>query len=306
MKLFLSHSRRDKALVREITSHLPSFITSWLDDDNLIIGQDLEKTISAAINESCDYVVLFISRDSVSSDWVRKELDVALSHERQIKRIFVLPILLDDVWDAIEPIEFRDRLYLTCFDQSASQVKHVGQELSNAIYQHLCATLSQEHVARLEAERKKEEGRATADYFKDMLGGMNVASRVHEKRSLRKLRTFVSRLGGLPADLKLERLSKKVDDLLKEFPGIIPDKTEEEKDIARSIRDLVLAAMHDGVKAATEDFKEDLDFWKEHRERVDESECWNSLMALLERREAELARVIDPLENIEGTETAEA
>lgn len=296
MRLFLSHSSRDKALVREITSHLPSFITTWLDDDKLITGQDLNKSISAAISESCDYVVLFISRDSVMSDSVRRELDIALSHEAKIKRMFVLPILLDDVWDSVEPVEFRERLYLKCFDQSAVQVKTVAEGLSNAIYQHLCQTLSRENLDRLEAERKREEGRATADYFKNMLEGMNEASAVHEKRSLKKLRHFVSRLGGLPSDLKLERLSKRVDDLRAQFPGKEARPEGEEKDIARSIADMVVTAMHAGVWEATTDFKDDLDFWKANRDRIDSDECWKSMVILLDRRETELNKVIDPLD----------
>lgn len=297
MKLFLSHSSRDKALVREITSHLPSFITTWLDDDNLIIGQDLRHTISSAISEACDYVVLFISRDSVSSEWVSKELQIALSHENKIRRLFVLPILLDDVWESVKPDEFRERLYLKCFDQSGSEVKRVAEELSNAIYQHLCTTLNRESVAHLEAERKKEEGRATADYMLGLLKGLNSAARVHEKRAIRTIRRFVDRLGGLPADLKLERLSKRIDELLGEHAKKLDNEEgQEDRDTGRAIGDVVLAAMRSGVTDATRDFKDDLDFWKGHRERIDEQGCWNSLMSLLEDKESELAGVEDPLE----------
>ena len=38
MKIFLSHSSRDQALVREVKELLPSFLNSWLDEDSLCWG----------------------------------------------------------------------------------------------------------------------------------------------------------------------------------------------------------------------------------------------------------------------------
>ena len=38
MKIFLSHSSRDQALVREVKELLPSFLNTWLDEDSLCWG----------------------------------------------------------------------------------------------------------------------------------------------------------------------------------------------------------------------------------------------------------------------------
>ena len=51
MKVFLSHSSRDKALVREIRSHLPEHVTTWLDEEELLVGQDLKISIKSAIED---------------------------------------------------------------------------------------------------------------------------------------------------------------------------------------------------------------------------------------------------------------
>ena len=38
MKVFLSHSSRDQALVREVKGLLPDFLNTWLDEDSLCWG----------------------------------------------------------------------------------------------------------------------------------------------------------------------------------------------------------------------------------------------------------------------------
>ena len=101
MRIFFSHSTRDKPLVREIRRHLPSHITTWLDEEELLFGDEIEKSIRSAITDTSDFVVVFVGRESVRSPWVRRELKWALERERQTGFIFVLPILLDkESWEA--------------------------------------------------------------------------------------------------------------------------------------------------------------------------------------------------------------
>lgn len=82
MKTFLSHSSRDKALVREIRSHLPKHIDPWLDEERLLIGSDLRLSIQQAIQEDADFVVIFLGREAIRSEWVQTELRWALERER--------------------------------------------------------------------------------------------------------------------------------------------------------------------------------------------------------------------------------
>jgi len=118
MKVFLSHSRRDRALVREIRRCLPEHLRRWLDESELLIGQDLRVSIRGTIQDDADFVVIFLGKETVASEWIQGELGWALEREGKMDRRFVLPVLLDDVWDIVEPVQFRDRLYLQCFDQS--------------------------------------------------------------------------------------------------------------------------------------------------------------------------------------------
>lgn len=140
MKIFLSHSARDKALIREIRSHL-KYMNTWMDEDKLLIGEPLDGTIQAAIQEECDYVIVFLSSAAIHSVWVKRELQWAIEREKHLGRVFVLPVLLEDVWKQVEPAAFQERLYISCLDQSKSTVERVAKELGQHLFQHVAALL---------------------------------------------------------------------------------------------------------------------------------------------------------------------
>ncbi len=138
MKIFLSHSSRNKPLIREIKSYLPEHIKLWIDEKDMLIGDNLETSIKDAIETNSDYVIVFIDSYSVKSDWVLKELDWAISHEKEIERTFVLPVLLDK--DLEIPLSISKRKYLYCFDFSETNIR----SLSNNIISELFAWLSRD------------------------------------------------------------------------------------------------------------------------------------------------------------------
>jgi hypothetical protein len=135
MRVFLSHASRDKPLVREIRRHLPEHVTAWIDEQNLLFGEDLEQSLRRAITSDSDFLLLFISQDSVQSEWVGRELKWALARERRIGRTFVLPVLLDrEAWDEIEPEEFRRRKYLLISDFSEPGVADLASRIKDELF----------------------------------------------------------------------------------------------------------------------------------------------------------------------------
>lgn len=148
MKIFFSHASRDKSLVREIRGHLPDHLSSWIDERELLIGADLSSSIAEAVEDQVDYVVILLSLFSINSKWVKRELEWALVRESELGRTFVLPILLDDVWQDVEPPEFQKRLYLRCFDQSEAQVVAVAEGLYTQIVKLVFERI--EEISRLE------------------------------------------------------------------------------------------------------------------------------------------------------------
>ncbi|QDT98033.1 toll/interleukin-1 receptor domain-containing protein [Gimesia aquarii] len=136
MKVFFSHSSRDKSLVREIKNHFPDHFSVWIDEKELLIGRDLSQSIKNAISsDEVDFVVLFLSTYALSSNWVEQELKWALEREKVLKRTFVIPVLLEDILSSVEPPEIQDHLCLSCFDQSESFVKYFANHLYEKIVQ---------------------------------------------------------------------------------------------------------------------------------------------------------------------------
>lgn len=106
--VFLSHSSKDKFFVRELAEKLRSYdIQVWLDEAELNIGDSLTEKIGAAIEEA-DYLCVVLSQNSINSQWVQRELQVAMQKELEEKRVVVLPLLLEKV--DIPPF-LRDKKY---------------------------------------------------------------------------------------------------------------------------------------------------------------------------------------------------
>jgi len=95
-RVFLSHNNKDGAFARRLGEDLrQNGVRVWIDEAELQIGDSLIRKIESAIAE-VDYLAALLSRNSVGSEWVRRELDIALSREIHNKRVFVLPIVIDD------------------------------------------------------------------------------------------------------------------------------------------------------------------------------------------------------------------
>jgi hypothetical protein len=94
-KVFMSHNWRDKDFVRRLALDLKSAGASvWIDEAEIKIGDSLIEKIRNGIDE-VDYLAVILSSRSVDSEWVKKEVDIAMNQEIENKRVKVLPILLE-------------------------------------------------------------------------------------------------------------------------------------------------------------------------------------------------------------------
>lgn len=95
--VFLSHNSADKKFVRRLAADLRlAGHVVWIDEAEINIGDSLIEKIREGIDE-VEYVAVVLSRASIQSEWVRRELDIASNREIEEKRIVVLPLLLEDV-----------------------------------------------------------------------------------------------------------------------------------------------------------------------------------------------------------------
>jgi ATP-dependent Clp protease ATP-binding subunit ClpC len=97
LSVFLCHSSKDKPAVRELYARLKEgHFDPWLDEEDLLPGQEWEFEITNAVR-SCQVVVVCLSPDSVSKAGylqreIKKVLDVA--DEQPEGTIYVIPLKL--------------------------------------------------------------------------------------------------------------------------------------------------------------------------------------------------------------------
>lgn len=99
LRIFLCHSSGDKIVVRELYRRLLSDgFTPWLDEENLLPGQDWKMEIPNAVRTS-DVVIVCLSKDSVNkTGYVQKEIRYALdvADEQPEGTIFMVPLKLEE------------------------------------------------------------------------------------------------------------------------------------------------------------------------------------------------------------------
>lgn len=100
----------DKDFVRQLVEYLEKAdLSCWVDEAELDIGDSIIDRIGQGIYES-DLIAAVISTNSVSSVWVQKELQLAMTREISGQKIRVLPIIIDSCTELI-PYYLRDKLY---------------------------------------------------------------------------------------------------------------------------------------------------------------------------------------------------
>ena len=111
---FLSHSSKDKAFIRQLAGDLNSKgIGVWLADQRIKVGDSIPEIIAQGLAES-DYFLIAISENSAQSAWVQKELNNALVHEIERRRVTIIPLKLDET---TMPLILKDKKFAD-FSQS--------------------------------------------------------------------------------------------------------------------------------------------------------------------------------------------
>jgi len=91
--IFLSHNHKDKPFARRLSERLKFHgISTWIDEAEIQVGDSLISKIESAIREFT-YLGVILSPNSISSEWVSREVKMALTEEIQGRRVKVLPLL---------------------------------------------------------------------------------------------------------------------------------------------------------------------------------------------------------------------
>lgn len=100
LSVFLCHSTDDKPAVRNLWEKLNAerWVSPWLDEKNLLPGQDWNAEIERAVKKS-DVVIVCLSEKSVKKEgYLQKEIRIAVrvADEKLPGRIFIIPLRLDN------------------------------------------------------------------------------------------------------------------------------------------------------------------------------------------------------------------
>lgn len=82
--IFISYSSKDKKIAFQLVEYLESNgINCWIAPRNIVSGHDYTDTIDDAIKH-CDGIVLIFSDCSAKSIWVKKEITLGVSHQKNV------------------------------------------------------------------------------------------------------------------------------------------------------------------------------------------------------------------------------
>lgn len=95
IKLFLSHSSKDKAYVTSLAVDLKSFgYDVWLDEWEIVGGESIPTKIGEGLKK-CDFLILVLSPNSTSSRWVENEWQAKYWEEIELGKIKLIPTLIE-------------------------------------------------------------------------------------------------------------------------------------------------------------------------------------------------------------------
>lgn len=159
MQIFLSHSSKQKPLVREIKRYLPEYLGPWIDEEKLLFGDNISTSIETTIKSDTDYVLLFIDQHAATSNWIAKELEWTLQAEKTHGRTILLPVVIDDnALREIGNIEIQNRKFLRLQDFLESSVRTLADSIASDLFALVCRDME-----RLRKPKPKTPSATIAD-----------------------------------------------------------------------------------------------------------------------------------------------
>jgi hypothetical protein len=99
---FISHSHKDQEFVERFTARLRTEgIRVWYAPEDILPGQKIYDQVKKAI-ESFDKLLIVLSSNSLSSEWVRTEIRTARKREKEENRQVLFPISIAPIEDLRE------------------------------------------------------------------------------------------------------------------------------------------------------------------------------------------------------------
>ena len=99
-KVFISFSEKDKEIAAKLKEDLRFFgYKIWSTEDVILPGDVIHEKIKENINES-DVILLILSMNSIHSDWIKKEIQMAKSMNKKL-----IPVLIQQIDEIPEDLK---------------------------------------------------------------------------------------------------------------------------------------------------------------------------------------------------------
>jgi hypothetical protein len=132
--VFISHAGPDAQAAERLATVLEAVgIRARLDRREIKLGDNIVTWMSDAIAES-DYLLILLSPATKDRYWVRTEWSNALAKEADLRRTFVIPVILPGLEDDAIPALLRARLHLDLrHDEEAAVLSLVARVKDDAL-----------------------------------------------------------------------------------------------------------------------------------------------------------------------------
>jgi len=270
LKIFFSHSSRDKAAVREIKSQMYDFLDIWLDEGELLPGENLEEEIVKSIQES-DLFVLFISEYSINSEWVKREILEAEIKEKSLKRPYLLPVLLGEC-DMNGLPEITGKLYLKLSSQSRDDVRYFAQQLNEKIF-HL--TIRYGFSSREPLQKKTDIDESEKPINTAIALGGRMREMVHEQRDvyIDIINSNLEIKAGIILLMLDDEASVRLDEAIEREKEWARTRDEEDSTDMLKILGAMGSTMYDIQGKVARKIKSKLEFISSHKESIKDEEA---------------------------------
>lgn len=190
--VFMSYSRRDDIVMRRIVTFLRiQGIQVWVDNEKLIPGTPIwEEEIERAI-KSAPAIVVVLSPDSKSSEWVRREISLA---DQYRKRVF--PVLVRGDEESSLSLRLIGRQFVDVRKDEAAGLK----SLTTSLVRYLEELDSQEQKSQESAslpavQTGARDNRLQESYEKEELASKKAETRNHSREAVfTSAKTFLPKL----------------------------------------------------------------------------------------------------------------
>lgn len=93
-EVFLSHSSNNSEIAESISETLIRHgVPVWYSPQNIVPAQQWHDEIGKALKR-CDWFMILLSEDSIASQWVKRELTYALTHNQYYDSI--MPVIIEN------------------------------------------------------------------------------------------------------------------------------------------------------------------------------------------------------------------